>query len=105
MPSAFFCPISTSRRLARVIPVPKPLDPGCYYIAPVNRIPCMTLQAYCPQCEKTVSVMTMLSDAGVKSALDAGAGIRVMHVISAGDHIWSLSEQECEKLRNMLPRG
>jgi hypothetical protein len=65
----------------------------------------MTLQAYCPQCEKTISVMTMMNDADVKAALDAGAKVRVMHVSPAGDHIWSLSKQECEKLRDTLPRG
>jgi hypothetical protein len=49
--------------------------------------------------------MTMMNDAEVKAALGAGAKVRVMHVSSAGDHIWSLSKQECEKLRDTLPRG
>jgi hypothetical protein len=63
-----------------------------------------TTQAVCNICQSKVSADTMLTDDALRRALDLGMDITVMHVFvdrddSSADHIWRLSSQERENLR------
>jgi hypothetical protein len=64
----------------------------------------ISLQAYCPGCERTVTALPMLDNSELKWALDRNADIRVMHITPTGDHIWSLSNQEKQNLRNTIAK-
>ena len=61
----------------------------------------MTLQAYCPFCEKTVAAEPMLGGNDLRLALADNAEIEVMH----GDHVWNLNDQDKEHLRNAKAKG
>jgi len=57
-------------------------------------------QAYCKDCQKTVTVQLMLNSSDLKLALDKNADVMVMHTVpNGGDHKWSLSQQDKEHLR------
>jgi hypothetical protein len=58
----------------------------------------MNFQAYCYACEKKVSALTILDEAGLWQALDDGADIEVMHTSDKGDHRWRLNREERERL-------
>ena len=60
----------------------------------------MTVQAYCPYCEKTVSAYTLLGGDELRLALDSNGDIQVMHTPGPGDHIWRLNRQEKEHLHS-----
>jgi hypothetical protein len=64
----------------------------------------ISLRAYCPGCKKTVTALPMLGNSELKPALDRNADVRVMHITPRGDHIWSLSNQEKENLRNIITK-
>jgi len=66
-----------------------------------------TAQAFCSICQTKVPADTILTDDALRQALARDEDIRVMHVFvdedeSSADHIWRLSSQEKEKLRNYL---
>jgi hypothetical protein len=63
----------------------------------------ISLRAYRPGCKKIVTALPMLDNSELKPALDSNADIRVMHIARGGDHIWSLTDQEKENLRNTMP--
>jgi len=65
----------------------------------------MTLQAYCPYCEKKVTALTVLAGNALKLALDSIGDVRVIHTTNAGDHVWHLDNQEKENLRNRVASG
>jgi len=64
----------------------------------------MLLNAYCPYCEKTVSVALDLTGNELKAALESGKEVRVMHVADV-DHIWNLIRTEKENLRKAIETG
>jgi hypothetical protein len=59
----------------------------------------ISLQAYGPYCKKRVTALPMLDNSKLRPALDNNADVRVMHIATGGDHIWSLNNQEKENLR------
>ena len=66
-----------------------------------------SVTAYCPHCKRSVMVLFLLDDDGVRHALDTGAGIDVMHIElhedgSSEDHRWELNEQETKRLKQQL---
>jgi hypothetical protein len=67
----------------------------------------MTVQAYCPECRKTVSAQTLLDGDGLKLALSRNQEINVIHpamVAERIDHCWMLSAQEKRNLRETVAR-
>jgi hypothetical protein len=64
----------------------------------------ISIRAYCPGCKKMVTALPMLNNSELKPALDRNADVRVMHIAPAGDHVWSLSNQEKENLRNTIAK-
>jgi len=63
----------------------------------------MTYNTNCPLCDKKVAAHTMLSDAELRQAFDTDADIEVMHLTeNAGDHKWTLNQQEREHLWRLL---
>jgi hypothetical protein len=65
----------------------------------------MTFLAYCFECSKKVSVMTILSKEELWQALDGDADIEVMHISEKGDHLWKLNYCEKENLRKRKAEG
>jgi hypothetical protein len=64
----------------------------------------ISLRAYCPYCKKTVTALPVLDNSELKPALDNNADVRVMHIATVGDHVWSLNDQEKENLRNTIAK-
>jgi hypothetical protein len=64
----------------------------------------ISLRAYCPGCKKTVTALPMLDNSELKWAVNSNADVRVMHITPAGDHIWSLNNQEKDNLRNIIAK-
>ena len=65
-------------------------------------------QAHCNICNKTVSVSPvapLLNRNDLVAALKSGTDVRVMHVVSEGDHIWSLSNNDRQNLSNAIAKG
>jgi hypothetical protein len=65
----------------------------------------MILQAYCPECERKVTAMTLLHVDVLWQSLDSGADIEVMHTTEKGDHRWKLNNYERENLRKKKAEG
>jgi hypothetical protein len=65
----------------------------------------MTFQAYCPECEKKVTAITMLDGDVLWQSLDSGADVEVMHTTEKGDHRWKLNNYEKENLRKKKAEG
>jgi len=63
------------------------------------------LQAHCNICNKAVRVCTLLNRSDLLAALQRGRDVRVMHVATEGDHIWSLSAQDKQNLSNSIAKG
>jgi hypothetical protein len=63
------------------------------------------LQAHCAICNKTVSVSPLLNRDDLAAALKRGGDVRVMHVATEGDHIWSLNSQDKQNLSNAISKG
>jgi hypothetical protein len=64
----------------------------------------MLLNAYCPYCEKKVSVALVLTGNELEAALGSDKEVRVMHVADV-DHVWNLIKPEKENLRNAIATG
>ena len=63
-------------------------------------------QAYCNDCQKTVTVQLLLSSSDLKLALDNDADVKVMHTVpNVGDHEWSLSSQDKDNMRHQHQRN
>ena len=65
----------------------------------------MTVQAYCPECEKTVSAQTLLDGEGLKRGLSRNQEINVIHAVTFPeriDHCWTLSDLEKRTLRGTI---
>jgi hypothetical protein len=67
-------------------------------------------QAFGNICQSKVSADTTLSDDALRRALDLDEDISVMHVLvdqddSSADHIWRLSSQEQENVRDYQSSG
>ena len=65
----------------------------------------MTVQAYCPECRKTVSAQTLLDGDQLKLALSRNQEINVIHPATFPeriDHCWMLSDQDKKNLRNAI---
>ena len=65
----------------------------------------MTLQAYCPDCKKTVGAIAMLKASEVKRALETDSEVRVMHPTPKGDHVWPLDKTAKINLRKAIAEG
>jgi hypothetical protein len=65
----------------------------------------MILQAYCPECEKKVTAMTLFHVDLLWQSLDSGADVEVMHTTEKGDHRWKLNKDERENLRKKKAEG
>lgn len=66
----------------------------------------MTLQSYCPFCNKTVAAEPLLGGKDLRLALADNAEIEVMHSTEThGDHVWNLNDQDKEHLRNAKAKG
>lgn len=65
----------------------------------------MILQAYCPECEKKVTALTLLHVDALWQSLDSGADIEVMHTTEKGDHRWKLNKYEKENLCKKKAEG
>jgi hypothetical protein len=63
------------------------------------------LLAHCNICNKTVSVSTLVNRNDVIEALKRGGEVKVMHNASVGDHIWGLSAQDRQNLKNTIDKG
>lgn len=51
-----------------------------------------------------VTALPMSDNSELKLALDSNADVRVMHITPAGDHVWSLNNQEKQNLRNTIAK-
>jgi hypothetical protein len=72
-------------------------------IFPVNsqsgNIRRMTFEAYCPECEKTVTASPMLNPDAFWMALKSDADVEAMHVPGGKpDHRWKLNQYERKNL-------
>jgi hypothetical protein len=68
----------------------------------------MTVNAYCPFCEKAVAAHTILEDDEVKRALERDGDIEVMHMtdhVHEGDDRWKLIRQEKANLGKTIAEG
>jgi hypothetical protein len=66
----------------------------------------MTLQAYCPFCEKVVAAEPMLGGNDLRLALADNVEIEVMHSTEIHEaHIWNLNDQDKEHLRDTKAKG
>jgi hypothetical protein len=61
--------------------------------------------AYCPECEKKVTAITLLGGDALWQSLDSGAEVEVMHTSESGDHRWKLNKYEKENLRKEKAKG
>ncbi len=61
--------------------------------------------AHCNTCNKEVSAMPLLNRSDLFMALQGEADVRVMHVVSEEDHIWSLNSQDKYKLIDAIAKG
>lgn len=61
-----------------------------------------TLQAQCNTCDKVVTAYPLLNKADLVSALKRGLDVRVMHVTLGGDHIWSVTAEDKQSLRDSM---
>ena len=64
----------------------------------------MTLQAYCPDCKKTVTAHTLLANSELKRALDTNADVELMHPTPNGDHRWLAAGAARDNLRNAIAK-
>jgi hypothetical protein len=56
-------------------------------------------------CNKTFSVLALLNRRDLVLALQNQRDVRVMHVATEGDHIWSLNSEDKHNLSNTLAKG
>jgi hypothetical protein len=61
--------------------------------------------AHCITCDKEVSALSLLNRGDLLKALQGEADVRVMHVVSEKDHIWSLNSQDKLKLSDAIAKG
>jgi hypothetical protein len=60
---------------------------------------------HCPICGRNVSASPILSRVELTTALAGNADIRVVHLAEAGDHVWSLNDQQKANLRKRMAEG
>ena len=65
----------------------------------------ITFLAHCNACNKDVSVLPLLNRGDLVMALQNEVDVRVMHVATEQDHIWSLNSQDKDNLSNAMARG
>ncbi len=61
--------------------------------------------AHCITCGEEVSALSLLNRSDLLIALQGEADVRVMHVVSEEDHIWSLNSQDKLKLSDAFAKG
>jgi hypothetical protein len=61
--------------------------------------------AHCNTCNKEVSALPLLNRSDLLMALQSEADVRVMHVVTERDHIWSLNSQDKHKLSDAIAKG
>jgi hypothetical protein len=65
----------------------------------------MTLEAYCPDCKKTVGALTILKTSELKRALEMDSEVRVMHPTPKGDTCGPLDATAKINLRKAIAQG
>jgi hypothetical protein len=65
----------------------------------------ITFLARCSTCNKTFSVLPLLNRGDLVIALQKQRDVRVMHVATEGDHIWSLNSEDKHNLSNTIAKG
>ena len=65
----------------------------------------MLLQSYCSKCERTVTVVPLVSADEFWNAVKKNLEVEVMHVTIAGDHVWKLNEHEKASLAQKRAEG
>jgi len=61
--------------------------------------------AHCNACNKEVSALPLLNRGDLLVALQGKEDVRVMHVVTEKDHIWSLSPQDKQNLSDAITKG
>lgn len=67
----------------------------------------MNVLMYCPTCKKQVRVglLNAPTREKLKSEIESGAPVHVMHTDADGDHIWTLSAEETADLGKRMKQG
>jgi hypothetical protein len=60
--------------------------------------------AHCNTCKKEVSALPLLNRGDLLIALQGKGDVRVMHVATEGDHIWSLNSEDTITLSNAIAK-
>ena len=64
----------------------------------------LSINAYCPYCEKTVAAMTLLGRDELIDALASDGDVEVMH-LAGSDHRWRLNRAEKDHIRKTISEG
>lgn len=62
----------------------------------------MSFQARCPECENTVTTITVLGGSDLDRVLQNGSDVEV--ICFSQEHKWKLNDQDKANLRNELDR-